>query len=233
MSSNNPRTPNTAGSASSQRSAASSSTSIGGARVELFGSATKPQAALLKVKPSSAKRSKFNIKKSPKTAYSVPANNIPGFPSNATVHLIRLLPENVEQPITGLIVCPTGYFMDRHLSNIMFTRYSDNLSTKTFIDTTGAAHRCFDIKIEGGDQLVKYGKTKGGTVIPYPIKAVFIPMEASDMDTEKKLKVYINNTFMPAFHNAILGTKNAKIQSDQLPLLKEMLQVHTDRKSVV
>ena len=120
MSSNNPRTPNTGASASSQQSAPSSSTSIGDAHVQLFGSGTKREASLLKVKPSSAKRSKFNINKSPKTAYSVPVNNIPGFPSNATVHLIRLLPEKVEQPITGLIVCPTGYYTDRHLSNIMY-----------------------------------------------------------------------------------------------------------------
>ena len=234
MSSNNPRTPNTAGtpntaaSASSQRSAASSSTSIGNARVELFGSATKRQAAFLKVKPSSAKRSKFNIKKSPKTPNSVPANNIPGFPTNATVHLVKVLPEKVEQPITGIIVCPTGYYMDRHLSNIMFSKYSDNRSTKTFIDTTGATHRCFDIKVEGGEPLVKYTKSKHTKdATPYPIKAIFIPMEPSDMDTEEKLKAYINDTFMPAFHNGILGTKDPKIQEDQMPRFNDMSQVRT------
>ena len=58
-------------------------------------------------------------------------------------------------------------------------------------------------------------------MIPYPIKAVFIPMEASDMDTKDKLKAYINETFMPAFHNGILGTKNAKIQPDQMPRLNK------------
>ena len=32
---------------------------------------------------------------------------------------------------------------------------------------------------------------------------------------------------MPAFHNGILGTKNAKIQEDQMPRLNDMSQVHT------
>ena len=52
-------------------------------------------------------------------------------------------------------------------------------------------------------------------------------MEPSDMDTEEKLKAYINDTFMPAFHNGILGTKDPKIQEDQMPRFNDMSQVRT------
>ena len=164
MSSNNPHTPNTGASTGSQRSAASSAASMGDALIDLFGLGTKRQESLLKVKPSSAKRSKFNINKSPNASFTVPANNIPGISATATVHLIiKVLPDKVKQPITALIVCPTGYSMDCHLSNTMFAHYSDNHATMIFIDSTGATHCCFDIKVEGGEQLVKYTKTKNGT----------------------------------------------------------------------
>ena len=227
-SNNNNRTPNTAASTGSQRSA-NSRGSVGTASRELFGSASKRPASLLKVKPSSAKRSKFNINKSPSSSRStVPANNIPGFNPEFTLHVMKVVPNGVEQPICGAILLPTGYYMDRHLGNIMYARYSDNRNTKTFIDNTGAVHRCFECKIEGGDQLVKFNTSKAsGNTASYPIKAIFIPMSPNEMETEEQLKAYVNDTFMPAFHNGILGTKNARVQDDQMPLLKDMAQVRT------
>ena len=226
MSSNNSNITPPPGSASARNGTPSSNqTSVGSSARELFGSGSKRQ-GLLQVKPSSAKRSKFNVGKSPNSKSNVPVNNVEGLDKHATCYLTGVVPTGVKQPICGLIVTPTGYFMDRHLSNIMYTRTSESVSTKTFLEATGACHRVVTVKTATGDELVKYSsKRDGKDPKPYPIKSIFIPMDPSILHSEAELKAYINDTFMPAFFNAINTTKNSKVQQDQLPLLKNMTQV--------
>lgn len=129
-----------------------------------------------------------------------------------TICVIKILPSNVEQPITGIAVCLSAGLSMNCLCFI---------NTKTFLNQTGACDHCFGVKVEGRDS-----KSPTSTVWRV-MKGIFIPMNSSDMATEEQLKGYINNTFMPSFYNAIRETNRAGVEQKQLPLLRDKTQIHT------
>ena len=125
--------------------------------------------------------------------------------------VIKILPRNVQQPLTGLAVCLGGFSMNFLLMNIMYPLLPNDINTTTFLSRTRACGHCFDVKIESRESM----------------KGMFIPMNSCDMKTEEQVKGYINNTFMPSFYSAVCGTNRFDVEQEQLPLLKDKTQIHT------
>ena len=65
----------------------------------------------------------------------------------ASILVIKIQPDNVEQPVTGLVVCLSGFAMDRSLANIMYSLLSNETNNKVFLQKTGACNHCFDANI--------------------------------------------------------------------------------------
>ena len=126
----------------------------------------------------------------------------------ASIFVIKIVPNHIQQPVTGLVVGLSGFWMERCLSNVMYPCSPNDSKKKVFLRDTGACDLCFEAKI--GCFLVK---------------AVLVPMEASEMSTDKEVRTYINSTFIPALYNATHEGDNLGVEQVQLPLLKDKKQI--------
>ena len=137
----------------------------------------------IQVKPLSKRKKKFNVKTPTKTSE----------PTTNTVRVIKVVPRGVENALTGLIIIPTGSFMDKHLHNAMRLKADDPINT-CFINSTNAAHWTFPVKDASGHEIAKQGSD--GKLYNY--RSCFISLEAEDFDTDDKVRDIINNSFGPA-----------------------------------
>ena len=130
-----------------------------------------------------------------------------------SICVIKILPNHIEQPRTGLVVALSGFSLENQLVNIMYkyplSPNDCDSKTKVFLRDTGACEICFDAKI--GCFLVK---------------ALFVPMEAPNMATDNQVKTYINSIFIPAFYNASCESDVFQ-KGEQFPLLKDNNQIYS------
>ena len=98
----------------------------------------------------------------------------------AEIYVIKIVPENVVKPITGFAMCVKHFSVVCHLANIMSPLLPTDTIMKTFLQDTGACGFCFDAKIVGENE----NSNTPNSAIKCLMKAVFIPMDASDMATE-------------------------------------------------
>ena len=138
----------------------------------------------------------------------------------SSILVIKIQPDNVEQPVTGLVVCLSGFAMGGSLPDMMYSLLSNETDNKDFLQKTGACNHCFYANIAGGDNRPSEGYTT------WLVKALFIPMDAVDMATEEQLQCYINGTFMKAFYEAFCErNRSYSLKQEQLPLLKDKKQI--------
>ena len=173
----------------------------------------KPDTAVVTVQPLRKARKRFTVKnKSPAGDEKKKAKKDPDAP---LVQIIKLISTSVSQPITGMIIVPLGFHMDRFLADILFNKANDTIDTKTFLEDTQIIHRVLTVTDENG--LTIQHKSKDGKM--YPTRAVFLPMDDDDMDTEDKIQNILVKNFGPALWNNIDTEAFPWASRDELPCI--------------
>ena len=163
------------------------------------------------VQPLRSARKRFTIKnKSPSGDEKKKYKKDPNAPR---VKVIKLISTCVSQPITGMIIVPLGFQMDRFLADILYNKANETIDTKTFLEITDIVHRVLTVKDENG--LTIQHQSKDGKM--YPTRAVFLPMDPPGMDTEEKIQTILVKTFSPALWNNIDTEAFPWASRDELP----------------
>ena len=138
-------------------------------------------------------------------------------PDKQLVKIVKIIPTGIKEPITGMVIIPTGFMMDKHIGDIMYKSTKKSIETKDFLETTEIVHRVVTAKDENG--LPIQHASKDGTM--YATKGVFLPIQPEDMDTEDKIQEILVNNFGPALWATIDAERFIHAKKKDLPRITD------------
>lgn len=138
----------------------------------------RPLVTLLST-PNKAK--KFGKRSTPASTADTPGSTN-GTKQSVKVTVIKPT-TNSDSALAGLVISPMGFMADKHLSDILGKKASENPKTADFLNKTGAIPYIVYNQDEQGNRVVKMSRKKF-----YPVASAFIPLEDTDVANEATVK---------------------------------------------
>lgn len=167
-----------------------------------------PNALPVNFTPASAKKGRFN-----KVKKATPASQRK---AKETVKVVLVKPDAASTiSICGIVITPTGFFMDAHLENVFFRRGVPSEVTDKFLVDSGCVHRGFYVLDSDGNTFKKC--VKGDF---YAVRSAFIPVEdPDDLDNATRVTQLVDN-FANCLWSTIDKEKYSTVKVDDLPKIQ-------------